>query len=289
MTPSQSPAAKPSPYLQGGRRKNGEVGRPLPVAELTDVIVAFLAVRLTYPVPAQKDVICRLHQALAADNALAVIPEFAPTGELLQDRAFGLFRLKYQVIGVVFPDQQQDPGPGPDAPNSHNLARSFDELVPSEQLPAIVGERRQVAALLFGQDAEDSIDFELRIKLGQRHYKRRITDNPRSAVYDLRQLRKGVLVVAIARLGQVLGQPFVLRWLQLALDLRQKVVEIDMGIPDVNRRHRRESVHRHPVLGDGGCRDGLPDGSRVVVDSPRDGKAGDQSLDVPLPWARQRL
>src|SRR6266436_5815139 len=50
MTPSQSPAAKPSPYLQGGRRKNGEVGRPLPVAELTDVVVAFLAVRLTYSV-----------------------------------------------------------------------------------------------------------------------------------------------------------------------------------------------------------------------------------------------
>src|SRR5258708_33786635 len=52
VTPSQSPAAKPSPYLQGGHRKNGEVGRPLPVAELADVIIAFLAVRLTYPVPA---------------------------------------------------------------------------------------------------------------------------------------------------------------------------------------------------------------------------------------------
>jgi len=148
---------------------------------------------------------------------------------------------------------------------------------------------RSAAALHFGQDAEDSIGFELRIKRGQRHYKRRITDDPRSALYDLRQLRKGVLVVAIARLGQVLGEPFVLCWLQLALDLRQKVVEIDMGIPDVNRRHRRESVHRHPVLGDGGCRDGLSDGSRVVVDAPRDGKAGDQSLDVPLPWARERL
>src|SRR6266446_1701674 len=52
VTPSQSPTAKPSPYLQGRHRKNGEVGRPLPVAELTDVIVAFLAVRLTYPIPA---------------------------------------------------------------------------------------------------------------------------------------------------------------------------------------------------------------------------------------------
>src|SRR5260370_14334206 len=51
MTASQSPAAKPSPYLQGGRRKNGEVGRPLPVAELTHVLAPFLAARLPSSVP----------------------------------------------------------------------------------------------------------------------------------------------------------------------------------------------------------------------------------------------
>ena len=57
--------------------------------------------------PAKEDVAAGLHQPLAGHHALTVGFELIASGELLEDRSFGLLGLQEQRVLAVAADQQQ--------------------------------------------------------------------------------------------------------------------------------------------------------------------------------------
>ncbi len=71
--------------------------------------------------------------------------------------------------------------------------------------------------------------------------------------------------------------------------LIQDVVQFDVGIPDVERRHRSERRHPLPVAADAlDGRVATLGGGKAVVTAGNDEARG-QPFDVPLPRARERL
>src|SRR5204863_7057798 len=94
--------------------------------------------------PAEEDVACGLHEALADDDALAMIAKLARSQELLEHRRLRLLHLQEQGVLPVAPEQQPDPRPRTDAADAHDLAREVDELELLEQHAPVVLERRTV-------------------------------------------------------------------------------------------------------------------------------------------------
>ena len=84
---------------------------PLRVPELAHVEVARDAVRARGADPAEQDVARRLGQALALDDAAAVVVELAAAEEGLEDRGLRLLELQDQRVVAVAPEQQRGSTP----------------------------------------------------------------------------------------------------------------------------------------------------------------------------------
>ena len=174
-----------------------------------------------------------LHQALALDDALAVLLVLARAEVRLEHRRLGLLELQEQRIVVVAAEQQQDPGAGPDAADADDLAGRVDVAEPLEQLSAVAGQGRAVVAdevrsvsssglMLFGVE-----------QLVDRDDQRRVVADPGLAVDGLGQLREGLETVLRTRLGDVL---LCAPELLLGRDLRQPgedLLDVDPRVPEV--------------------------------------------------------
>ena len=102
------------------------VGAPLPVVQLSHVVVARLAVEPGDALPAEEEVRCRLHDALPRDHALAVLLVLAPSEEPLEHRGLSLLDLEEQRVVVVPTDQEEDVAASADAPHPDHLACRVD-------------------------------------------------------------------------------------------------------------------------------------------------------------------
>ena len=86
---------------------------------------------------AEHDVARCLGEALAFDDALAVVCELALAEEPLEHRRFCLLELEEERIVVVAAEQEHDVRPGADAADADDLARGVHVAVALEQLAAV--------------------------------------------------------------------------------------------------------------------------------------------------------
>ena len=175
--------------------------------------------------PAEHDVGGGLGQALALDDALAVVVELACAEERLQDRCLSLLELEEQRVLVVASHHQRDPRAGADAADADDLARRVDVAEPFQQPPPIARERLAIGA----HDRPHRL-LQLVVQLGRdelvdRHDARWVVADPQLAVHDLGQLAERSQASLGARLGEVLLGPFALLRRRGGGDLAHDVVD----------------------------------------------------------------
>ena len=142
-SPERACAARERPpahlrvHRQHRLRHRLEVGRHLPVPELAHVEVALAAVERVRVEPAEHDVTRRLEQALAFDDALAMVAVLAAAAVRLQHRGIGLLDLQEERVGVVLAEHEEDPAAGADAAHADDLARQVDHPVALEQVAPV--------------------------------------------------------------------------------------------------------------------------------------------------------
>ena len=118
-------------------------GGALRVPELADVEVALDVVDAFDADEAEHDVARGLGQALALDDALAVVCELALAEERLEHRRLRLLELEEERVVVVAAEQQHDARPRADAADADDLARGVDVAVALEQAAAVAGSVRR--------------------------------------------------------------------------------------------------------------------------------------------------
>ena len=190
----ECPGAHPAPELHSLGSHPADVGGPFPVAQLADVEVAFVALQRE-PFPAEEDVARRLHQPLAANDAFALVGEFALAREWLEHGRPGFFDLQEQGVATSV-DEQQDPCLGADAANADDLAREVDDPVLVEQVVAIGRERPRVEANHLAHAFEHGLPGSAVEELLNRGDQRRVADDPWLAVEHVAELVEGLMAVA---------------------------------------------------------------------------------------------
>ena len=140
--------------------------------------------------PAEHDVTGRLQPTLARDDAFAVRRVRARPEEPLQDRCLRLLDLEEQRIILVAALEQRREGRQSDASHADDLDGAVDELIPIEQVAAILLERGPIGR----QDARLDRRADLWIVVDRR----RMVDDPTEAVGpdggELRQLVERIVV-----------------------------------------------------------------------------------------------
>jgi hypothetical protein len=118
---------------------------------------------------------------------------------------------------------------------------------------------------------------------------RRLGDDPRLAVDDLRELRGGGEPArAAGGVERALGALHDLGVPRGAEQL-ERVVDVEVGVPDVEGPHRGEACHRGAVLLDGAGGDLVLLLLLEAVGLGRDHHARREALDVPLPGPGERF
>ena len=264
-----------------------QVRRALPVAQLTHVVVALLPVGRTLDaVPSEEDVAGGLHEALPGDHALPGVVVLAAADELLEDRRLRFLRLQEQRVLAVTTEHQQDPRPGAHTSHTHHLQGGVDVFVGRQQMRAIRGQSLLVPV-------EDPFDLLLDVErlefgpvggqVGQAHDQWRLIDDPRLAVDHLGELVQCLHGVPGARLGDRLGRLLHGLGRTCAFELLELLLEVHVGVPDLEIGHLGEPHHRDPV----GLRGAKNHPSAlllvVTVGAAGDLQTGDETLHVPLP------
>ena len=172
----------------------------------------------------------------------------ARADEPLEHRRLRLLRLQEQGIVLVAADHEEDPGPRPDAADADHLARRVDVF---ELLDGVViaPDRPPVRGDQLPHRAVDLLPRDTgRRQVLDRNDQRRVGDDLQLA-FDLADpLPEHALVVALPRLGDVLGR--LLRLLlaealraHLALDPVHDLVDVQVVVPGVERAHLRGGAH----------------------------------------------
>src|SRR5262249_26306610 len=138
--------------------------------------------------PAEQDVARRLHQALALDDALAVLVELALAEERLEHRGLRLLELEEQRVALVATEHEYEPGARPDAAHPVDLARGVDVPEPLEQLPAVARQCAAVGAEDHPRRLLDLVALGRGREILDRDDQRRVGDDPRLAVDDRDEL-----------------------------------------------------------------------------------------------------
>ena len=230
-----------------------------------------------------------LHQVLPGDHPLALVGVLAAPAVLRENRRLGLLGLQEQRLDPVQGVHQQDPGAGADAADPDHLAGHLDQRELSEQVPPVGLQGAPVLAQHGAELLVDRIGRHIGEDVFDGHDHRRVADDPPPPVHHGGELAQRLGAVPGVGLGQqALGslEPFRL---DLGLELADGLLDVQVGIPDVQERLLGEGAHRRAVPL--GCRqDDLAAGfgGEPVVPS-RHGQAGGQPLDVPLERAGQGL
>ena len=243
--------------------------------------------------PAEEDVARGLHQPLAVDHALARGSR-RRSRPAYGSRTDGWASLTWRNSGspLVAAEQQGDPGARADAADADDLARHVDEAVAVEQVPAVVRQRRPVAAQEpLHRRSSTSSRSSARQQVLDRHDSGgslTIRGSPVDVVGELRERPHAVLASGPwRRLLEALG---------LLPALASCASSCEQSL-DVERAYQ---TSRLPMLGEPPHRRrGTPRRRRARPprargsSNPRsragDLEAGGEPLDVPLPRTRQGL
>ena len=289
MRAGQGRTAQPPVGDQLLRRHGIDLGRALPVAQLADVVVARAAVEvLGRAQPAEEDVARGLHEALTLDDALTGVPVVARAEERLVHRWLGFLDLQEERIAVVSPEQERDPGLRAHAADADDLAREVGQLVAVEKDAPVVLQRAAVFPH-HASERRDGLGSLLLVEVVERDDQRRLRDDARVSVDDAGELREGVHAVARARLGDELPRPLARSGIHLAGYRRAEGLDVDPRVPDVDVASRREPRHQRAVRPGGLEHAAFAVALRQSAFAPRDRDARHQSLEIPLPRARERL
>ena len=134
-----------------------DVGRPLAVPQLPDVVVPGDAVQPVGPDPAQQDVARRLHQALTLDDPLSVAGVLVLAQERLQHGGLGLLDLQEQRVVDTVADHQDDPRAGPNAADTHHLPGGLHEVEALDEVLVVAVETAAVGTQHLVQDVPDPL------------------------------------------------------------------------------------------------------------------------------------
>ena len=226
---------------------------------------------------------------LAVHDPLAVALDGALLGELLEHGGLGLLQLQEQRIAPVTAEQQRDPGTRADAAHADHLAGDIDQPELLQQHPAVVLQRRAVAAHDLVQLLVDLIAADALEDLVDRLDQRRIADDPGLTVHHLGELLEDLhAVLGLGLVERLLGALEHRLRRQLAHRGHQ-VLDVQVRVPDVEVGLAGKLAQRLAVGADGASHDRLAFGLRIAVLTACDREAGRQPLHVPLPGARQRL
>ena len=153
-------------------------------------------------------------------------------------------------------------------------------------MAAVAGERAPVG----GDHAADQVLHRVAFhELVDRDDQRRIADDPCPAVDDLGELAGGPQAVLRARFRDVAIQALQLLRAPAPGPEPRQVVDVDPGVPEVERPHLGERAHRRAIVPRDGQVDPLALGRVELAIAPGDREARDEALDVPLERAGQRL
>jgi hypothetical protein len=175
------------------------------------------------------------------------------------------------------------------AADADDLPRRLHQLVLLEQVPAVGAEGRPVVADQHGQVLDGVLGAVLAGQLLEGDDQGRVADDPALPVDDGGQLVEGLHAVTRAGLGDVLLGPLALAGPELVAERRERVLDVEVGVPDRQVGHRRELTHglavglAHPAHDRPallGLEPAIPTG---------DLEAGRQPLHVPLERAGKRL
>ena len=140
MRPGQRPGAKLAVFPQHRHVPVVHDGGDLRVAKLAEVIVA--AVQSARP--AEEDVACRLHEALARHDPLAVVLVQGLAGVGLEHRLPRLLDLQENRI-VVGRHEQSEGAERADAADADDLDREVEQVEAVEQRPDVLGQGLPIA------------------------------------------------------------------------------------------------------------------------------------------------
>ena len=228
--------------------------------------------------PAQEDIACRLHDALAGDDALPLVLEGARLRKRLEDRTPRFLDLKDEAV-VFVRHQQRDGTARPDAADSDDFDRHVHEFVGVHQRRDVVAQRGAVRSEDFGR-----IDDDLAVGRRVVEFRRLIDDTPPETV--TRGVLLGDQLVGIVRCGIARGLAQSGRRVRYCEDLRG----VDAGVPDFEFRHRRTlrqafavCIRRRANRVAGAAFGHVRRARSALVD------ARCEALDVPLPRGGQRF
>ena len=240
-------------------------------------------------VAAEEDVAGGLHDLLPGDHTPALVAVGARPGVRLEHGGLGLLGLQEQRVAAVAAEEQDDPRARTDTSHPDDLAGHLHQVELVDQQPTV---RLEGAAIALEDLAERGVQVQgrlLREERFDRHQHGWVADDATLAVDHLGQLAQRLHGVAGPGLLDVrLGLAALLRG-QVPAPLLQPRLDVEAGVEDVQiaavgEASHRVSVRRHPRHAD--------PAALLAAEAPvaaRDGQAGHQPLDVPLPRTGQRL
>ena len=218
--------------------KPRRVGRPLHIAQLTDVI---LPAQGTLH-PAEEGVTRGLHHALTLDDALTHLLVDGGGRVGLQHRPLRLLDLQGEEVSGVTSLQQQYPGQQADTADSDHLVTDVDDLVALKETTAIGGQREEIAGQgIPEQGAPDRI-------IGHPHHEGWLVDELSMTVHLFSELANRCPRCPGLGLGNALAHGLFTHPARRALRPCLECRRINAVVPDVQLGHPSVLDHRQPVL-----------------------------------------
>src|SRR5215207_5553742 len=196
MGAGQRPAADAGIQDQFAGRQALHLHRALHVSQLTPVEIA--AAWATEP--AEKDVARGLHQPLARDDTVSMVPVGALREERFEHRSLCLLDLEEQRIIFVATFEQHDVVSSADATYPYDLSRHVHETVLVEQVTPVVLQATPV-------DLQDVVDLFPQLLLHDANQERWIIDDDPLTIDNPGQLGPSLQTVAATCLYHGLFRP----------------------------------------------------------------------------------
>ena len=182
--------------------------------------------------------------------AVRLVP--APPDVLLEHRGLRLLGLEEQRVSLVAAEHQDDPGPGAHAADAHDLAGHVGEVELLEQVAAVALQGPPVASQHAPQELVDLVALDTLEEVPDRLDEGRVADDASLPVHDVGELVEGLEAVAGPGLGHVGLGLLPDGRADLVLQVLDGVLDVHVGVPDVEVGQARELAHRRAVLADQG-------------------------------------
>src|SRR5215469_4841262 len=245
------------------------------VSKLTEIVVVSLVVTR----PAKKHIAGRLQHPLPYNHSFALILVFALSCVRFQDRPARLFELKQQWV-MRSCHQQGGGAARSDRADSHDLSRDIDNRIAVQDNAAFVRQRVAITLKHQGNTFADAGEAGHVIDKGTAVCDARPAITNRRYFWEF--VSRRLLSSFVNELEPALPGGG-------SLGFVSKEFQIQVRVPDFNRRHFRIFVHALPVRLDSRPRNVLAIPLAEPCLSRREHDACREAFDVPFPRSRQSL